>query len=911
MVKRFFIIQLIILVGFSVQLFGQSLSVHDLTVNFKRNPMGTTQNPRFSWKLKSDLRNTVQESYSISVSTNPEFTHENLVWETGKVNSSQSVLIPYTGKELKSGEKYFWRVEVWDNHGNKSGWSKELAWWQTGRLDKSEWKAKWIQGVDVVDSINGPALYFRKKFESRGKIVSATLYATSHGMYDPFMNGQRIGDSYFAPGWTSYSKRLQYQVYDVTELIKAGENVIGASVASGWFRTRISNHRELWGKKLSLYMQLEVKYENGKTEYICTDDSWKVTDKGPIRFSELYDGEFYDATMENTGWLSPAYDEAHWKKVETLNISVQNLISTEIEPVREIETISPKRVFQTPKGEWVVDFGQNMVGWVELSISGKTGTTIQIWHGEILDKDGNFYNGNLRTAKQKNTYILKGKGKEVFHPSFTFQGFRYIKVEGFPDRPKQENFKGIVLHSDLSVTGSFECSNPLLNQLYQNILWTQKGNFLEVPTDCPQRDERLGWTGDAQLFLKTAMFNMNVYSFFSKWLKDLAVDQSPEGKIPPVVPNILENFGGSSAGWADAAMIIPWHLYLHYGDTLILKNQYESMKAYVDFLLDNSTGHLRNKSHHFGDWLFYSPVNDRSGKAAVTEKDLLGQSFFAHSTQLLVNAAKTLNKIDDVEYYSIELNKIKAAFMQEFVSPNGRLTSNTQTAYSLALAFDLFPENMRDKAVERLIKNINDYQGHITTGIVGTSYISNVLTRYGKTDIAYKMLLKETNPGWLYQVKKGATTIWERWDGIQEDGSFQTASMNSFNHYALGSIGNWIYNTIAGIQRDADAPGGRNMIIHPIPGGGITSAKGIYDSPYGEIVSQWEIIDSAFVLKVSVPANSTAVVYLPSEEAGKIAEKGNIKTKSKEMKILSSAEGYTKILIGSGDYTFEINNDTD
>ena len=901
----------ILLLGISLSTgaVGKGITPYDLTINLRKKPVGTTQQPRFCWKLKSDERNTVQTHYSLRVSESPDF--QSLIWASGKIQSSQSVFVPYSGNLLQSGKKYYWQVEVWDNHGNKSGWSQESAWWQTGRLDESEWKAKWIQGIDVVDSINGPALYFRKGFKSNGKIVSAILYATSHGMYEAYINGNRLGDSYFTPGWTSYNKRLQYQVYDVTDFLNSGQNTIGLSVASGWYRTQISNKRELWGSKLAAFAQLELIDENGKVYQISTDDSWKVTDNGPIRYSELYEGEYYDATMHMKGWASPGFDDRKWNKVKIADFDLDNLVSTENEPVREQEMIEPKEVFRAPNGDWMVDFGQNMVGWVEISVAGKAGNKIKVWHGEVLDKDGNFYNANLRTAAQQNTYILNGKGKETFSPHFTFQGFRYIKIEGFPGTPEKENFKAIVLHSDMPATGNFECSNPLLNQLYQNILWTQKGNFLEVPTDCPQRDERLGWTGDAQLFLKTALFNMNVYSFFSKWLKDLAVDQSPEGKIPPVVPNILENFGGSSAGWADAATIIPWHLYLHYGDTLILKNQYESMKAYVDFLLDNSTGHLRNKSHHFGDWLFYSPVNDRSGKAAVTEKDLLGQSFFAHSTQLLVNAAKTLNKIDDVEYYSIELKKIKAVFMQEFVSPNGRLTSNTQTAYSLALAFDLFPENMRDKAVERLIKNINDYQGHITTGIVGTSYISNVLTRYGKTDIAYEMLLKETNPGWLYQVKKGATTIWERWDGIQEDGSFQAASMNSFNHYALGSIGNWMFNTIAGIQRDADAPGGRNMIIHPIPGGGLTSAKGVYDSPYGEIVSQWQIIDSAFVLKVSVPANLTAVVYLPSEEAGKIAEKGNIKTKSKEMKILSSAEGYTKILIGSGDYTFEINNDTD
>jgi alpha-L-rhamnosidase len=405
----------------------------------------------------------------------------------------------------------------------------------------------------------------------------------------------------------------------------------------------------------------------------------------------------------------------------------------------------------------------------------------------VLDKAGNFYTDNLRSAKQQNTYILKGEGEETYEPHFTFQGFRYIKVDGFPGELKPENVSAVALYSDMPVTGTFTSSHPLLNQLQHNIQWGQKGNFLDVPTDCPQRDERLGWTGDAQVFARTAAFNMNVHPFFSKWLKDVAADQAPNGSVPFVVPTVMDQGAGGSAGWADAATIIPWTMYLAYGDKKVLEEQYPSMKAWVGYMEKNSTADLWNKGFHFGDWLFYRPSDDNDGRAAVTDKYLIAQAFFAHSTQLMINTAKVLGKPDDVALYTRLLDRIKAAFLKEYVTPNGRLVSSTQTAYVLALQFDMLPEALRKGAAEKLVQNIRSYGTHLTTGFLGTPYLCHVLSRYGYTDVAYDLLLQETYPSWLYPVKMGATTIWERWDGQKPDSTFQTPGMNSFNHYAYGA----------------------------------------------------------------------------------------------------------------------------
>ncbi|HSZ32362.1 MAG TPA: glycoside hydrolase family 78 protein, partial [Puia sp.] len=744
-----------------------------------------------------------------------------------------------------------------------------------------------------------------------------------HGMYNAFINGSKMGDGFLTPGWTSYNKRLQYQVYDVTKFIHSGANVIGVNIGSGWYRTNLAwnNNRNIYGKKIGLLAQVEIHYSDGSTETIVSDGTWKTSDQGPIRSSEIYNGETCDSRMEKPGWDKAGYDDKDWKTAIENEYPKTNLISQYNEPVRMHETFQPVRVFKTPKGEEVIDFGQNLVGWEEIFVEGgKAGDSITVDHAEVLDKEGNFYTDNLRAAKSENTYILKGKEGEYLIPHFTFHGFRYVRLNRYngkvlpmnhmdvliPDTSGSNTIliQAVTLYSDMNQTGQFSCSNPMLNQLQHNIQWGQKGNFLDVPTDCPQRDERLGWTGDAQAFSRTASYNMDVHNFFSKWLKDLAADQSDDGRVPFVIPNVLGATAGGSAGWADASTIIPWNMWLAYGDPKILEDQYASMKSWVGFMQDHSKDFLWNTGFHFGDWLFYRPADDNDGRSAVTDKYMIAQCFFSYSTQLVLNAAKVLNKTEDIQKYSDLLQHIKEAYLKEYVTPSGRLVSSTQTAYVLALQFDMLPENLRAQAAKRLADNIQDYNNHLTTGFLGTPYLCHVLTRFGYDTVAYKLLLQETYPSWLYPVKMGATTIWERWDGQKPDSSFQTPGMNSFNHYAYGAIGDWMYRNITGIDNYGDSAGYKKVSVRPHPGGNLTYANADLETVYGKISVHWKIAEKKFIMDVEIPANTTGVVYIPTSAQDGITENGKPLSEVREIKITGSEGNYFVVLVGSGIYHF-------
>jgi alpha-L-rhamnosidase len=915
-------LSLLVTVLLLMRLCNAQVSVINLRCEDRVNPMGLDiLNPRFSWQLVSDQRDLEQTAYEMRAGKK---SGKDILWNSGKIADSQSLFVPYTGNTLESGTAYFWQVRVWDNKGRVSGWS-EKAYWQIGLLQPSDWKAKWIESTSDADTVNGPALLFRKEFSSQKKIVSATVFITTHGMYNAFINGQKLGEAFLTPGWTSYNKRLQYQVYDVTRFVKMGKNVLGVNIGSGWYRTSLAwnNNKNIYGKKIGLLEQLEILYADGSRETIITDDSWKTSDQGPIRSSEIYNGETYDARKEMEGWDGAGFSDQAWQQVIEKDYSKNILIATYNEPVRIHETFQPVRVFKTPKGEEVIDFGQNLVGWEEIIVKGKQGDTIIVDHAEVLDKEGNFYTDNLRAAKSQNIYVLKDS-EEVFMPHFTFHGFRYLRIKGFTgeivpmnsrqirgldvlssDRTKAlMQISAVTIYSDMDKTGQFECSNPMLNQLQHNIQWGQRGNFLDVPTDCPQRDERLGWTGDAQAFSRTASFNMGVHNFFSKWLKDLAVDQSEDGRVPFVVPNVLGPYAGGSAGWADASTIIPWNMWLAYGDSKILEDQYPSMKAWVGFMQSHSKDYLWNTGFHFGDWLFYRPADDNDGRSAVTDKYLIAQCFFAYSTQLLLNSAKVLNKPEDVLKYSELLNHVKEAFVKEYVTPSGRLVSGTQTAYVLALQFDMLPENLRAQAAERLAENIKDYDNHLTTGFLGTPYLCNVLSRFGYDTVAYKLLLQDTYPSWLYPVKMGATTIWERWDGQKPDSSFQTPGMNSFNHYAYGAIGDWMYRNIAGIDNYGDAAGYKKISIRPHPGGNLSYANADLETGYGKLSVRWKIADGKFMLDAEIPANTKGVIYIPVSNAESLTESGRQLSELKEITKTGREGNYIVLQVGSGTYHF-------
>lgn len=886
---------------------AQKLQLQDLKVEYLHHPIGLDNiHPRFSWKLQSGQRGTMQHSYEIRVALNPTDVQsgKNLVWESGLIKKDESIQVNYAGPALKSKTRYFWQVRVTDNHGNTSKWTTP-DFWQMGMLAPADWSAKWITTF-TGDTTLGPSPYFRKSFTSSKTIKLATAYITAHGMYEAHLNGQRIGSDFFTPGWTSYSKRLLYQTYDVTQLLKKGDNTLGFTLGDGWYKGYLgfNGSHSYYGKQLGGLLQLEIEFTDGTKQLVQTDGSWKYQ-LGPIISSDLYNGENYDARLELSGWSENGYNSSNWKDVAVIPAGKEQ-IEASISPLaRKHEEIKPKQIITTPKGETVIDFGQNLVGWVQFKVKGAKGTTVKIEHGEVLDKEGNFYTANLRTAKQLVTYTLKGGEQESYEPHFTYQGFRYIKLEGFPGKPNPDDFTAVAIYSDMKPTGTFTTSNPMLNQLQHNIQWGQKGNFVDVPTDCPQRDERLGWTGDAQVFSRTASFNMDVAGFFTKWLKDVEADQLPNGSVPFVVPNVLGDGSSGSAGWADVATVIPWDMYLAYGDQQLLSNQYKSMKLWVDFMTSKSTNHLWNTGFHFGDWLFYRPDDDNDGRSAITDKYLIAQAFYAHSTQLLINAAEVLGNEEDVKKYKDLLTEIKQAFVKEYITPSGRLVSGSQTAYVLALNFDMLPENLRQQAVERLVANIKDYGNHLTTGFLGTPYLCHVLSRFGHSDVAYTLLLQETYPSWLYPVKMGATTIWERWDGQKPNGTFQTTGMNSFNHYAYGAIGDWMYRNMVGIDTDDSGPGYKKITISPEPGGNLNYAAASLETMYGTTSSKWTIDNTTFKLDVTIPENTTATVRLPGAAAATVTESGILLNKAKGVSG-SVAEGNNlEVKLGSGSYHFQ------
>ena len=886
-----------------------TVQVVNCKTEYTENPLGLdTLQPRLFWQLKSDSRSIAQRAYQVLVASTEEklAREEGDLWDSGKVESDQSIQVVYDGSPLQSEARYYWKVRVWDTNDTESAWS-EMAYWTMGLLKRVEWKAHWIgrkkdPGVELQ-----PSPYVRKTFQAKGPVSRATVYATALGLYRLYINGAVVGEP-FAPGWTDYEKRAQVQTLDVTDHIAAGGNAVGAIIGDGWYAGTVGMlGNNVYGERPFFLMQLVLEYDDGTREIVKTDASWK-TARGPIAYSDMIKGESYDARLELGDWCQADYDDSPWDQPDVRPGYNGLLVSMVEPPVRITESIRPVNVKRTAAGTYIFDMGQNMVGWTKLKVKGLRGTRVTLSHAEVLNPDGTLYLDNLRKAIQQTHYILKGEGEEHYEPHFTFQGFRYVEVIGYPGEPTADDITGQVVHSDTPVTGRLETSDPMVNKLYSNITWGQRGNFLSVPTDCPQRDERLGWTGDAQIFARTASYNMDVSRFFTKYVWDMMDAQQPSGAFPDVAPDggwirfkmwntRLNWYAPDNSGWGDAGVIIPWTLYLMYGDTQVLDRHYEAMVRWVEYLRSNSDELVRPGYANYADWLSID---------ADTPNEVLATAYFAYSTKLLSRIAGVLGHEEDRAHYEALFEEIASAFRGAFVDGDGRIHGDTQTVYVLALQFGLLGGGeLHNKAVERLVADIRGRGSRLSTGFLGVGYLLPALTDNGQLDVAYELLTQDAFPSWMYSIKHGATTIWERWDGWTEHKGFQTPSMNSFNHYSLGSVGEWMYRYMAGIEADPSVPGFRHTIIRPRPGGSLTWVKASYDSLYGTICSEWQLQeDGTLRLQVEIPAGTTAEVHVPGRQ---VTVDGNVPGADSEGDCrLIRSEGETTVLhIGSGSYTIE------
>ena len=772
--------------------------------------------------------------------------------------------------------------------------------WNTLDFDDKVWSRAMIVGIVGQGAWPEPhlalpldkATYVRKDFQVGSKTTRARVYASARGVYELYIDGKKVGKDFFAPGWTDYTKRIQYQAYDVTALLMPGRHTIGAVVGDGWYVGSVGwGGRGQYGNQPSVLIQLEIEGKNGR-QVIASDASWHAN-TGPILSSDIMLGESYDARKELRNWCDTGAATSGWQPVHTEPLGSVPLVWQPDLSVQQWNELQPKKITEPKRGVYVFDLGQNMVGWARLKVRGERGKKVQLRFAEVLNPDGTIYTENLRGAKATDTYILKGGGTETYEPSFTFHGFRYVEVTGYPGKPTKAAIKGIVVGSALTDTGSFECSNAMVNQLQHNIYWGMRGNYLTIPTDCPQRDERLGWMGDAEIFTPTATFNCDVAPFMTKWLHDVQDGQSAAGAFADVSPRIL--VGDGAPAWGDAGVIVPWSIYQAYGDKRLLARSYPSMKAWVEYILASNRNLLweNSRNNDYGDWLSIK---------ADTPKDVLATAFFAHSTDLVAKSAEALGNTVEARKYRVLFEGIKAAFNKAYVSPSGRIKGDTQTCYALALAFNLLPNNLRKDAVAYLANDIEyNHSGHLSTGFVGVKYLAPMLADNGRLDLAYKLLLNDTFPSWGYSIKQGATTIWERWDGYTKEKGFQDPGMNSFNHYSFGSIGEWMYSGVGGLTMTS--PGWKTFRVNPLIWG-IAWAKTGFDSPHGHIQCDWQFYDDDIVLDVNVPVNSQAEVWVL--DSNKILLNGADTSSSRDLKLIrTDATGFKVFEVGGGKYRFE------
>jgi alpha-L-rhamnosidase len=899
-----------------------ALTPYDLRCEHLVEPLGIgTAKPRFSWRLTSPVRGDRQDAFRVRL----ERDDGSQVWDSGW-RSVGDAFVDYGGAPLTSLTDYSWRLEVRDAAGAVA---TATAGFGTGIFHPDEWQARWIEhdydneppfeppvDKDEPRSERSATLaaprYLRRAFELPAPVVRARVFATAHGLYRLTANGRRIGADELTPGWTDYRQRVAYQTYDVTELLSEGENVLGAVLAEGWWSgyvgwdTRSQAHH--YGIKPQLLAQLVVDHPDGSRTVIGTDTRW-LERTGPLSYADLLMGEAYDARLELGDWSSPGYDArpaVGWMPAGDGGADVSTVVAASTEPVRVTENVAAVSVERRESGRYVVDLGQNLVGRIRLRIRGAgNGQRIRLRHAEMLQSDGELYTANLRTADATDYYVSAGAAEETFEPEFTVHGFRYVEVSNHPGELTPADVTGRVLHTDTPVAGRFDCSDPGVRQLMSNIRWGQRGNFVGVPTDCPQRDERLGWTADAQIFLPTATYQADVQSFFGNWLADLAVAQTPDGAVPDVIPHLITGRHGTPA-WADAATIVPWTLYRTYGDERVLREAWPMMRRWVDFVHTANLDLIwRNRTGgHYGDWLQVGAETDRA---------VLATAYFARSAELTAAAARVLGKDDEATAYGELRDRIAARFVAEFVDAEGKVSGDTQTGYLLPLAFGLLPAELEQAAVKHPVADLEGRGRSLTTGFVGVALLCPILARYGQLELAYDLLHDDRYPSWGYSIRHGATTSWERWDAWTEERGFGPVAMNSFNHYSLGSIGAWLYSDVAGIDQAPGSVAFRDLVIRPRPGGRLGWVRAAYDTPSGRVSTGWELADGVLRLEVSVPPGATATVHVPTREPASVRESGHPVAGQDGVDVVGPADltgagqnlhGVLVCRIGSGRYTF-------
>ncbi|EGF24665.1 glycoside hydrolase family 78 protein [Rhodopirellula baltica] len=948
-----------------------ALEPQRLRCEYLENPTGIDAAlPRLSWQVTSDQRGQSQTAYRLLVASSEEQLGSGVgdLWDSGKVKSDQTLFVEYAGRPLSSRQECFWKVQVWDGAGNAT--ESEVASWSMGLLDQSDWTADYISYRDDspihtdLSTLHLPAArQYRKEFSASKSIKRATVYATALGIYELHLNGQRVGDASFAPGWTDYRKRAYYNTYDVTDLVREGDNAIGAWVADGWYSGYVGfglltgmgpekNGRSTYGKTPSFMSQLEIEFEDGTKQTIGTDTTWKVTGEGPIQEADLLMGESYDARREMVGWSEPGFDHDHWDdailakqngQVTATFYEFRNPTTTgagvkkvgeqrdfgfkrpELEafpgvPVRVTQEIPAKTVSKLEPGTFIFDLGQNFAGTIRLKIKGREGERIQLRYGEMLHPDGRLMTENLRKARATDYYTCKGNPDgEVYQPRFTFHGFRFVEVKRLSDSsedagnatdsqnvqtPPLDMVTGLVLHSDTPMASTFECSDPMVNQLFKNVLWTQRANFLDLPTDCPQRDERMGWTGDAQAYVATAAYNADIGAFYTKWLRELMESQRPSGAFPGYAPYPFQHGWDFGTAWADAGVICPWTIWQFYGDTRVIDDCWEPMTRFMRWRKQTSVNDLGvSHGNAWGDWL---------SQGEETPLDYIDTVYFAISARMMAEMAEATGRDEEAKLYRQQRAATQTAFQAKYLNEDGSITVRTQTAQALALFADLVPADQREATGKYLAKRLSENGNHMATGFLGTRPLLPVLSGSGQHDLATFLLQSREFPSWGYEISNGATTIWERWDSYTKEDAFgrHNAAMNSFSHYAFGAVCEWMFATLAGIQ--SDGPGFKRIVIRPTPPSPGSNAmhepinwvKASYESIRGTIRSEWKMVDGKFHLNVTIPANTTATVYLPTNDANSITESGNALADTANVRILRRETNVVALTVHSGSYEF-------